>query len=152
MITSTLTTPFQGFFPSVLIRMANRGWKGTGLPGGASKRPEKPPPMVKNVPPTFISKFPRSPLKRPPTQTPDIVAKIPLTHNFSFGIFNPPKSEFLSIYQFIPRGYIKFRYQSSSIGAMLDRPGIACLLYVGMAVKDRTKFMNMLWGQTLTID
>jgi hypothetical protein len=41
------------------------------VPGGASKRPEKPPLRVK------------------------IVGEIFLKHNSPFGIFNPPKSEFL---------------------------------------------------------
>ena len=52
---------------------------------------------VNNQEEIYLPQFPRPSLKRPPTQTPDIVCKIPLTHNSPFAIFNPPKSEFLSI-------------------------------------------------------
>jgi len=66
------------------------------VPGGAPKRPEKPPPMVENAAPHLYPQIPPPPLKRPPTQTPDIVRQISLTHNSPFCIFNSPQSGVLS--------------------------------------------------------
>ncbi len=43
-------------------------------------------------------------LHQEPTCGIPVVGKIPLTHNFSFGIFNPPKSELLSIINRIKPG------------------------------------------------
>ncbi len=72
--------------------------EGTGVLGGAPKRPENPSSLVEYAPsslyPSLYLQIP--PLKRYTTQPFDIVCKISLTHNFSFDIFDPPKSEFLS--------------------------------------------------------
>jgi hypothetical protein len=82
--------------------VANRGWKGTGLSGGASKRPEKPPPIVENAAAHLYPQIPPPPSEKTLHPNPRYCVKNLLDTQFPFWYFLPAKKRVL-INQFFTR-------------------------------------------------